>query len=161
MALLEIYPCGFVPGTTYPTQDAGGGFPGGELRQGVHALPEAPPLGQLRHAAAVTQAPRRTPARQAQLLCEFDYHWSSFGVSFSYNFSIHFLLQVMTRYISNPDNLKLMMNMLKEKSRNIQFEAFHVFKVSRESFDPTYHLLHTLAYIIYFIPLHTIHTYEL
>jgi len=37
---------------------------------------------------------------------------------------------VMTRYISNPDNLKLMMNMLKEKSRNIQFEAFHVFKVS-------------------------------
>lgn len=38
-------------------------------------------------------------------------------------------LQVMTRYISNPENLKLMMNMLKEKSRNIQFEAFHVFKV--------------------------------
>ncbi|CAH1104817.1 unnamed protein product [Psylliodes chrysocephalus] len=36
---------------------------------------------------------------------------------------------VMTRYISNPDNLKLMMNMLKERSRNIQFEAFHVFKV--------------------------------
>ena len=36
----------------------------------------------------------------------------------------------MTRYISNPDNLKLMMNMLKEKSRNIQFEAFHVFKVN-------------------------------
>ena len=44
-----------------------------------------------------------------------------------------FLLQVMTRYISNPDNLKLMMNMLKEKSRNIQFEAFHVFKVSKSS----------------------------
>ncbi|CAH2238828.1 jg6818 [Pararge aegeria aegeria] len=40
-----------------------------------------------------------------------------------HNFSI------MTRYITNPDNLKLMMNMLKEKSRNIQFEAFHVFKV--------------------------------
>lgn len=38
----------------------------------------------------------------------------------------------MTRYISNPDNLKLMMNMLKEKSRNIQFEAFHVFKVKFE-----------------------------
>ena len=62
----------FSPGTTYPTQDAGGGLPGGELRQGVHPLPEAPPLRQLRHAAAVTQAPRRTPARQAQLLCEFD-----------------------------------------------------------------------------------------
>lgn len=40
-----------------------------------------------------------------------------------HNFSI------MTRYISNPDNLKMMMNMLREKSRNIQFEAFHVFKV--------------------------------
>uniref|UniRef100_A0A182JGE0 Protein Mo25 n=1 Tax=Anopheles atroparvus TaxID=41427 RepID=A0A182JGE0_ANOAO len=36
---------------------------------------------------------------------------------------------VMTKYISNPDNLKLMMNMLKEQSRNIQLEAFHVFKV--------------------------------
>ncbi|KAG1665848.1 Protein Mo25 [Nymphon striatum] len=36
---------------------------------------------------------------------------------------------VMTKYISNPENLKLMMMMLKEKSRNIQFEAFHVFKV--------------------------------
>ncbi|CAJ0956443.1 unnamed protein product, partial [Mesorhabditis belari] len=36
---------------------------------------------------------------------------------------------VMTRYISNPDNLKLMMNLLREKSKSIQFEAFHVFKV--------------------------------
>jgi len=36
---------------------------------------------------------------------------------------------VMTKYITNPDNLKLMMKMLKEKARNIQFEAFHVFKV--------------------------------
>jgi len=45
----------------------------------------------------------------------------------------------MTRYISNPDNLKLMMNMLKEKSRNIQFEAFHVFKVSEISISITFH----------------------
>lgn len=37
--------------------------------------------------------------------------------------------QIMTKYISNADNLKLMMNMLRDKSRNIQFEAFHVFKV--------------------------------
>jgi len=36
---------------------------------------------------------------------------------------------VMTKYISSPDNLKLMMNLLKERARNIQFEAFHVFKV--------------------------------
>lgn len=35
----------------------------------------------------------------------------------------------MTVYISNPENLKLMMNLLRDKSRNIQFEAFHVFKV--------------------------------
>ncbi|CAF2722152.1 unnamed protein product [Rotaria sp. Silwood2] len=40
-----------------------------------------------------------------------------------YNFS------VMTRYISNTDNLKQQMNLLKEKSKNIQFEAFHVFKI--------------------------------
>lgn len=36
---------------------------------------------------------------------------------------------IMTRYISSPDNLKLMMTMLRDRSRNIQFEAFHVFKV--------------------------------
>lgn len=37
---------------------------------------------------------------------------------------------VMTRYISSEENLKLMMNLLRDKSKNIQFEAFHVFKVS-------------------------------
>uniref|UniRef100_A0A3Q3MNL4 Calcium binding protein 39, like 1 n=1 Tax=Labrus bergylta TaxID=56723 RepID=A0A3Q3MNL4_9LABR len=36
---------------------------------------------------------------------------------------------VMTKYISRAENLKLMMNMLRDNSRNIQFEAFHVFKV--------------------------------
>ncbi|KAG1152272.1 hypothetical protein G6F37_000458 [Rhizopus arrhizus] len=36
---------------------------------------------------------------------------------------------IMTRYISNADNLKLMMNLLRDRSKNIQFEAFHVFKV--------------------------------
>ncbi|KAF8492507.1 calcium binding protein 39, isoform CRA_a [Gautieria morchelliformis] len=35
---------------------------------------------------------------------------------------------VMTRYISNEANLK-MMNLLRDKSRNIQSEVFHVFKV--------------------------------
>jgi len=39
--------------------------------------------------------------------------------------------KVMTRYIADEDNLKMMMNLLKDKSKNIQFEAFHVFKVSR------------------------------
>lgn len=36
----------------------------------------------------------------------------------------------MTRYIASEDNLKMMMNLLKDRSKNIQFEAFHVFKVS-------------------------------
>ncbi|KAI6008630.1 mo25 protein [Pisolithus marmoratus] len=36
---------------------------------------------------------------------------------------------VMTRYIAQDSNLKMMMNMLRDKSKNIQFEAFHVFKV--------------------------------
>ncbi|XP_016060940.1 PREDICTED: calcium-binding protein 39-like isoform X2 [Miniopterus natalensis] len=36
---------------------------------------------------------------------------------------------IMTKYVSKPENLKLMMNLLRDKSPNIQFEAFHVFKV--------------------------------
>ncbi|CAO2583523.1 Calcium-binding protein 39-like, partial [Lemmus lemmus] len=36
---------------------------------------------------------------------------------------------IMTTYISKPENLKLMMNLLRDKSPNIQFEAFRVFKV--------------------------------
>jgi len=36
---------------------------------------------------------------------------------------------VMTRYISSSDNLKLIMNLLRDTSKSIQFEAFHVFKV--------------------------------
>ncbi|XP_009862224.2 calcium-binding protein 39 [Ciona intestinalis] len=36
---------------------------------------------------------------------------------------------IMTKYISRPENLKIMMNNLRDQSRNIQFEAFHVFKV--------------------------------
>lgn len=36
---------------------------------------------------------------------------------------------VMARYISSTDNLKQIMILLRDKSRSIQFEAFHVFKV--------------------------------
>lgn len=36
---------------------------------------------------------------------------------------------IMTKYISHSSNLKLMMNLLRDKSKSIQFEAFHVFKV--------------------------------
>jgi hypothetical protein len=40
---------------------------------------------------------------------------------------------IMTRFIADEANLKTMMNFLRDKSRNIQFEAFHVFKVSFDS----------------------------
>lgn len=36
---------------------------------------------------------------------------------------------VMSVYIKSTDNLKLMMNLLRDRSAHIQFEAFHVFKV--------------------------------
>lgn len=36
---------------------------------------------------------------------------------------------LMTHYIASADNLKLIMNLLLDSRRNIQFEAFHVFKV--------------------------------
>ena len=35
----------------------------------------------------------------------------------------------MMKYVTDPVNLKLMMILLKDNSRSIQFEAFHVFKV--------------------------------
>lgn len=45
--------------------------------------------------------------------------------------------KVMTRYIANDDNLKVVMNLLKDRSKNIQFEAFQVFKVrARARPDP-------------------------
>jgi len=36
---------------------------------------------------------------------------------------------IMTKYISDVNNLKLMMMLLRDKSKSIQFESFHVFKV--------------------------------
>eukprot|EP01132_Coremiostelium_polycephalum_P003687 gene3687-4592_t len=36
---------------------------------------------------------------------------------------------IMTKYISSAPNLKLMMILLRDKSKSIQYEAFHVFKV--------------------------------
>ncbi|KAJ9119355.1 hypothetical protein QFC24_005826 [Naganishia onofrii] len=36
---------------------------------------------------------------------------------------------IMTRYIASVENLQLIMNTLRDKSKNIQFEAFHVFKI--------------------------------
>ena len=40
-------------------------------------------------------------------------------------------VKAMMRYVSEVDNLKLMMVLLKDQSRSIQFEAFHVFKARR------------------------------
>ncbi|CAL5409381.1 unnamed protein product [Camellia sinensis] len=39
---------------------------------------------------------------------------------------------VMTRYVSSRDNLRILMNLLRESSKSIQIEAFHVFKISRQ-----------------------------
>ncbi|CAN6459933.1 unnamed protein product [Victoria cruziana] len=36
---------------------------------------------------------------------------------------------VMVRYVNSKDNLRILMNLLRESSKNIQLEAFHVFKV--------------------------------
>ncbi|KAJ9562810.1 hypothetical protein OSB04_007970 [Centaurea solstitialis] len=36
---------------------------------------------------------------------------------------------VMTRYVNSKDNLMILMNLLRDPSRNIQIDAFHVFKL--------------------------------
>ncbi|MCL7028301.1 hypothetical protein MKW94_002851, partial [Papaver nudicaule] len=36
---------------------------------------------------------------------------------------------VMMRYVSSKDNLRILMNLLRESSKSIQVEAFHVFKL--------------------------------
>merc|ERR1712023_302980 len=41
----------------------------------------------------------------------------------------HANVKVMLQYVSQRENLCLMMNLMKDGSRSIQFEAFHVFKV--------------------------------
>ena len=35
----------------------------------------------------------------------------------------------MTRFIAAPENLKAVMNLLRDRSASIQYEAFHVFKI--------------------------------
>jgi len=52
---------------------------------------------------------------------------------------------VMTKYISEQSNLKLLMVMLKDKSRSIQFEAFHVFKVFVANPNKPAPILHILC----------------
>jgi len=52
---------------------------------------------------------------------------------------------IMSKYIGEPANLKLMMMLLRDKSRNIQFEAFHVFKVFVANPNKPQPVLHILS----------------
>jgi calcium binding protein 39 len=52
---------------------------------------------------------------------------------------------VMMRYICNKDNLKRMMMLLRDQSSNIQFEAFHVFKVRACQHSITNTFTHTVT----------------
>ena len=53
--------------------------------------------------------------------------------------------KIMTNYIASPTNLQFIMNLLLDQRRNIQFEAFHVFKifVANPNKPPT--ILHILV----------------
>jgi len=52
---------------------------------------------------------------------------------------------IMTKYISDDANLKLMMKLLIDKSKSIQFEAFHVFKVFVANPNKPQAILHILS----------------
>jgi len=52
---------------------------------------------------------------------------------------------IMTKYISDQSNLRLMMLLLRDKSRSIQFEAFHVFKVFVANPNKPQPILHILV----------------
>jgi len=85
----------------------------GRRRQGCHSLPL---LQFFSHYALLVGSDNYVTKRQSlKLLGEILLDRTNFNV--------------MTRYIANEDNLKVMMNLLRDKSKNIQFEAFHVFKV--------------------------------
>ena len=62
--------------------------------------------------------------------------------------------RIMMKYVTDPVNLKLMMILLKDNSRSIQFEAFHVFKVrSMLQQPPALRLsigLHALMHALHF-----------
>jgi len=42
---------------------------------------------------------------------------------------------ICKRYISDGENLKQVMQLMKDKSRSIQMEAFHVFRIFLENSD--------------------------
>ncbi|GAB2279834.1 hypothetical protein Dimus_014473 [Dionaea muscipula] len=51
---------------------------------------------------------------------------------------------VMMRYVSSKDNLRILMNLLRESSKSIQIEAFHVFKL----FAANQHKPHDIASVL-------------
>ncbi|QDZ20333.1 Mo25-like protein [Chloropicon primus] len=51
----------------------------------------------------------------------------------------------MLKYINDPKNLMLMMNLLRDKAPSIQYEAFHVFKVFVANPDKTQGILDILS----------------
>lgn len=106
---------------------------------GLYRIREASAFRQLRHQTTVFEGKNSSAlsnkdqcAHFAGLCVEFNKVFIQVCIIFQllgellldrHNFT------VMTKYISRAENLKLMMNMLRDNSRNIQFEAFHVFKV--------------------------------
>ncbi len=54
-------------------------------------------------------------------------------------------VKVMVRFVSEPQYLMQMMMLLKDQSRSIQFEAFHVFKVRWRLCEPRLSLVHFAA----------------
>ena len=121
-------------GPSFEAQNYRRGLSQQQLRQIFPALPAPPRFRQLRHPAAVLEGKRPTTARCRVPSITFLFHFHHQSGFFFTQLLGELLLDrhnfnVMTKYIGNPENLKLMMIMLREKSRNIQFEAFHVFKV--------------------------------
>eukprot|EP00003_Mantamonas_plastica_P003993 TRINITY_DN1313_c0_g1_i1.p1 TRINITY_DN1313_c0_g1~~TRINITY_DN1313_c0_g1_i1.p1 ORF type:complete len:346 (-),score=107.98 TRINITY_DN1313_c0_g1_i1:17-946(-) len=51
---------------------------------------------------------------------------------------------IMTKYIADPENLKQMMIILRDKYKSIQYEAFHVFKVFVANPNKSDEVLHIL-----------------
>lgn len=115
--------------------------------EGVHGVAE---VGQLCHAAAVAQGAPPADAAASVAACAAHVWAVPGGNTFPAPAElvlpllrgIHCAVQLlgeilldptnaktMMRYVTDAENLKLMMVLLKETSKSIQFEAFHVFKV--------------------------------
>lgn len=148
------------------------------LRTGFHRVREAPAFWKLCHQTAVFEGWKLSfsnlrharlclyvQAKRFALAYLHVLRWTGPCVSSPNCFQLlgELLLDrhnftVMTKYISKAENLKLMMNMLRDKSRNIQFEAFHVFKVSaQENVHSLSSATNIRFYFIYFLNIRIIY----